>query len=200
MLRTYSRSGVIRPRWPSQVSGATMQRECQPRASFDGGVVRPDDLSGRRGRLPARQTGLLAAARGRSHRGTGFAYLFEEAVGLDPDPAMRVEGRRVAHERCITNTRWVRALAEDLPGAAPGMPQRAADRKRAGDELRSVELGVAEPVESLQDREGLPAVSAISRSRTFGLTGRLDKSISAWASSAASPVSSRRSMPASASH
>ena len=49
-----------------------------------------------------------------------IAHLFEEAVGLDPDPTMLAEGRRVAHERGITNIRWVQALAEDLPGAAPG--------------------------------------------------------------------------------
>ena len=49
-----------------------------------------------------------------------LAHLFEEAVGLDPDPAMLVEGRRVAQGRGITNIRWVQALAEDLPGAAPG--------------------------------------------------------------------------------
>jgi SAM-dependent methyltransferase len=46
--------------------------------------------------------------------------LFEDAVGLDPDPAMLAEARRVADERGITNIRWVRALAEELPGAAPG--------------------------------------------------------------------------------
>lgn len=49
-----------------------------------------------------------------------IAHLFEEAVGLDPDQAMLAEGRRVAQERGITNIRWVQALAEDLPGAAPG--------------------------------------------------------------------------------
>jgi SAM-dependent methyltransferase len=49
-----------------------------------------------------------------------LAHLFEEAVGLDPDPAMLAEGRRAAHERGITNIRWVQAVAEDLPGAAPG--------------------------------------------------------------------------------
>jgi SAM-dependent methyltransferase len=53
-----------------------------------------------------------------------IAHLFEEAVGLDPDPAMLAEGRRAAHEQGITNIRWVQALAEDLPGAAPG-PYRA---------------------------------------------------------------------------
>jgi len=49
-----------------------------------------------------------------------LAHLFEEAVGLDPDAAMLAEGRRVADERGITNIRWVQAVAEDLPGAAPG--------------------------------------------------------------------------------
>jgi SAM-dependent methyltransferase len=49
-----------------------------------------------------------------------LAHLFEEVVGLDPDPAMLAEGRRAAQGRGITNIRWVQALAEDLPGAAPG--------------------------------------------------------------------------------
>ena len=33
---------------------------------------------------------------------------------------MLAEGRRAATELGITNIRWVQALAEDLPGAAPG--------------------------------------------------------------------------------
>jgi SAM-dependent methyltransferase len=49
-----------------------------------------------------------------------LAHLFEQAVGLDPDAAMLAEGRRVAEERGIMNIRWVQALAEDLPEAAPG--------------------------------------------------------------------------------
>jgi SAM-dependent methyltransferase len=49
-----------------------------------------------------------------------LAPLFGEAVGLEPDPAMLAEGRRAAAERDITNVRWVQALAEELPGAAPG--------------------------------------------------------------------------------
>jgi SAM-dependent methyltransferase len=53
-----------------------------------------------------------------------LAHLFEEAVGLDPDAAMLGEGRRVADERGIRNIRWVQAVAEDLPEAAPG-PYRA---------------------------------------------------------------------------
>jgi ubiquinone/menaquinone biosynthesis C-methylase UbiE len=49
-----------------------------------------------------------------------LAHLFEEAVGLDPDADMLGEGRRAAAERGIENVHWVRALAEDLPDAAPG--------------------------------------------------------------------------------
>jgi SAM-dependent methyltransferase len=49
-----------------------------------------------------------------------LAYLFEEAVGLDPDAAMLAEGRRVADGQGIANIRWVHAPAEDLPEAAPG--------------------------------------------------------------------------------
>jgi len=49
-----------------------------------------------------------------------LARLFEQAVGLDPDPEMIAEGRRAAEERGIANITWVQARAEDLPGAAPG--------------------------------------------------------------------------------
>src|SRR5215217_2691102 len=49
-----------------------------------------------------------------------LARLLEEAVGLDPDPAMLAEGRRVAEEWGITNIHWVQARAEELPSAAPG--------------------------------------------------------------------------------
>jgi SAM-dependent methyltransferase len=49
-----------------------------------------------------------------------LAHLFEEAVGLDPDAAMLAEGDRAAREGGITNVRWVQAVAEDLPEAAPG--------------------------------------------------------------------------------
>jgi SAM-dependent methyltransferase len=48
-----------------------------------------------------------------------LAHLLEEAIGLDPDPDMLAEGRRAADERGIKNIRWVQALAEDLPDAAP---------------------------------------------------------------------------------
>jgi SAM-dependent methyltransferase len=49
-----------------------------------------------------------------------LAGLFDEAIGLDPDPDMLAEGRRAAADLGVTNVRWVQALAEDLPGAAPG--------------------------------------------------------------------------------
>jgi SAM-dependent methyltransferase len=49
-----------------------------------------------------------------------LAHLFEEAVGLDPDAAMLAEGNRVAGESGVANVRWVEAVAEDLPAAAPG--------------------------------------------------------------------------------
>jgi len=49
-----------------------------------------------------------------------LAHLFEEAVGLDPDAAMLAEAQRAAAERGVTNVRWVEAVAEDLPGVAPG--------------------------------------------------------------------------------
>src|SRR3954471_8033602 len=49
-----------------------------------------------------------------------LAHLFEEAVGLDPDAGMLAEAGRAADEAGISNVRWVRAVAEDLPGAAPG--------------------------------------------------------------------------------
>jgi SAM-dependent methyltransferase len=49
-----------------------------------------------------------------------LAPLFEGAVGLDPDADMLTEGRRAAREKGLTNIRWVQALAEHLPAAAPG--------------------------------------------------------------------------------
>jgi SAM-dependent methyltransferase len=49
-----------------------------------------------------------------------LAPLFEEAVGVDPDTDMLGEGRRAAEDNGVANVRWVQALAEDLPGAAPG--------------------------------------------------------------------------------
>jgi len=49
-----------------------------------------------------------------------LAHLFEEAVGLDPDAGMLAEARQAAAERGVTNVLWVNAVAEALPGVAPG--------------------------------------------------------------------------------
>ncbi len=49
-----------------------------------------------------------------------LAALFQEAVGLDPDPDMLAQGREAAPDLNATDIRWVEALAEDLPDAAPG--------------------------------------------------------------------------------
>jgi SAM-dependent methyltransferase len=49
-----------------------------------------------------------------------LAHLFGQAVGLDPDAGMLAEGGRAAEESSITNIRWVRGVAEDLPAVAPG--------------------------------------------------------------------------------
>lgn len=74
----------------------------------------------------ARQTGLdgngrlLDAGCGPGVLTVRLAHLFEQAVGLDPDADMLAEGRRAAAEKRITNIRWARGLAEDLPAAAPG--------------------------------------------------------------------------------
>jgi SAM-dependent methyltransferase len=51
---------------------------------------------------------------------TRLAPLFEDAVGLDPDADMLAAGRRAADKVGVRNIRWVQALAEDLPSAAPG--------------------------------------------------------------------------------
>jgi SAM-dependent methyltransferase len=49
-----------------------------------------------------------------------LAPLFEDVVGLDPDADMLGEGSRAAEGKRLANIRWVQALAEDLPAAAPG--------------------------------------------------------------------------------
>ncbi len=45
-----------------------------------------------------------------------FAHLFENVIGLDPDPGMLAEANRAAVEVQITNASWVQMRAEDLPG------------------------------------------------------------------------------------
>jgi len=46
-----------------------------------------------------------------------LAHLFDEVIGLDADPGMLDEARRVAQERKVTNARWIHMRAEDLSGA-----------------------------------------------------------------------------------
>ena len=49
-----------------------------------------------------------------------LAGVFGEVVGLDPDADMLAEAHAAATALDVENVVWVRALAEDLPGAAPG--------------------------------------------------------------------------------
>jgi ubiquinone/menaquinone biosynthesis C-methylase UbiE len=44
-----------------------------------------------------------------------LAPAFDDAVGLDPDAGMLVEGQRKAEGRGVTNIRWVQQVAEDIP-------------------------------------------------------------------------------------
>lgn len=44
-----------------------------------------------------------------------LAPLFEEAVGVDPDPGMIAEAARAASRLSVSNARWVRLRAENLP-------------------------------------------------------------------------------------
>jgi SAM-dependent methyltransferase len=45
-----------------------------------------------------------------------LATLFEEVVGVDPDPGMLAEAGRLAAGRGVDNAEWVCQRAEDLPG------------------------------------------------------------------------------------
>jgi len=63
---------------------------------------------------------LLDGGSGPGILATRLSGLFDGVVGLDPDPDMLAEARKAAAERGITNVRWVQAVAEDLPEAAPG--------------------------------------------------------------------------------
>jgi SAM-dependent methyltransferase len=84
-----------------------------------------------------------------------LAPLFAQAVGLDPDAEMLAEGRRAAHERGLSNIRWVKALAEDLPAAAPG-PFRLVT---FGQSLHwTDELAVAEAVYDMLEPGGMLAL------------------------------------------
>ena len=47
-----------------------------------------------------------------------LAGLFEEVIGIDPDPDMIAEGRRHAADRGVTHADWIVARAEDIPTLA----------------------------------------------------------------------------------
>lgn len=47
--------------------------------------------------------------------GLALAPRFAEVVGVDPDEGMVAEARRQAGRRGVTNARWLRSRAEDLP-------------------------------------------------------------------------------------
>ncbi len=46
-----------------------------------------------------------------------FAHLFDEVVGLDPDPGMVAEAAKAAAEEQVANATWVQMRAEDLPAS-----------------------------------------------------------------------------------
>ncbi len=46
-----------------------------------------------------------------------LAHLFDEVLAMDPDAAMRAEGKRVARERGITNIEWRFGGSKDLSPA-----------------------------------------------------------------------------------
>lgn len=66
---------------------------------------------------PARPGRLLDVGSGPGTVALRVAHLFAEVVALDADAGMLAEGARLAAERRITTVRWIRMLAEDLPGA-----------------------------------------------------------------------------------
>ena len=45
-----------------------------------------------------------------------LAHLYDEVVGVDPDPGMLAEGRRLAEEAGVRNARWIEARGEELAG------------------------------------------------------------------------------------
>ena len=103
-------------------------------------AVRPDALRGLRRALPVRPAAVLSAARSCAHEELGLdgsgrlldggcgpgiltvrlAYLFEEAVGLDPDAAMLAEGRRVADGRGSQTFAGSRRRPRTCPRPPPG--------------------------------------------------------------------------------
>jgi SAM-dependent methyltransferase len=86
---------------------------------------------------------------------TRLAPLFEAAVGLEPDADMLAAGQRAALEEGIAHIRWVQALAEDLPAAAPG-PYRLVTFGQSFH--RTDELHVAETVYDMLEPGGALAL------------------------------------------
>lgn len=109
---------------------------CNPgRVSYDPTIYLGSAVHYRQGRPPyspelervlSRELGLdgtgrlLDAGAGPGILAIRLAGLFDEVVGLEPDPGMLAEARKAATEGGISNIRWVQAIAEDLPAAAPG--------------------------------------------------------------------------------
>jgi SAM-dependent methyltransferase len=58
---------------------------------------------------------LLDVGCGPGTVGLRLAHLFDEVVGLDPDPGMIREAKRLASQRQVENARWVERRAEELP-------------------------------------------------------------------------------------
>ncbi len=91
-----------------------------------------------------------------------LAHLFDEVVGVDPDPGMLAEGERRAAAAGIGNIRWLKARAEDLPGdlgafriAAFGQSFHWMDRER----VAALVLAMLEPGGALvhvSDRKDTP--------------------------------------------
>jgi SAM-dependent methyltransferase len=46
-----------------------------------------------------------------------FSHLFEDVIGLDPDPGMLGEAQLASADEHVTHASWVRMRAEDLPGS-----------------------------------------------------------------------------------
>jgi ubiquinone/menaquinone biosynthesis C-methylase UbiE len=58
---------------------------------------------------------LIDAGCGPGILALALAPLFEEVIGVDPDPEMLAEAKRGAEELRITNAHWVQARIEELP-------------------------------------------------------------------------------------
>ncbi|MCX6023902.1 MAG: class I SAM-dependent methyltransferase [Chloroflexi bacterium] len=93
------------------------------------------------------------------------AHLFEEVVGLDPDPGMLAEAERRAAELGVGNARWIRGLAEDLPaglGVFRAATFAASFHWMDRDRVAAALLGMLEPggafVQVSAPQEGLAVI------------------------------------------